>query len=161
MQQELTELLSKADVLSIKQAARVVVEARENHFLASTGIPDYAGRSYAWRQWYGNILSEVTQDHDVKAKLTARMRFHVGNVLRETLTDEQLQDAGLKKIAPKQRSNEDYYRRSGLYRLMQSNKPLTSEEVDDLIGAVADIMERLRHETLTDNQREWLDDLML
>ncbi|MFE0020512.1 hypothetical protein [Amycolatopsis sp. NPDC059021] len=74
--------------------ARVLVDLREL-FEDSRGRPDYAGKSYAYREAANAVYEASTLDRKRTAALRTSVRHQVGLELRKRLTPEQLADYGL------------------------------------------------------------------
>lgn len=103
------------------EIGKLLAEARVNHFTnADKGIPDYQGRSMAFRRWYGEILDDLNLPKQERSNLASAIRYASGNALRQVLTDDQLEEAGLKKISPKERGSKSYAKISAPYRLRHS-----------------------------------------
>lgn len=83
----------------LRRAAELLVEARL-HFLTAEGEPDWKGRTYAYRTWYGGLLSDAGLSPAERETVSATIRYHVGNVMRERLSPEELAEAGLSAPSP-------------------------------------------------------------
>lgn len=85
----------------LKQVAERVVDLRAC-FLTPDGEPDWKGAS----RTYKNALSSIFSAAGVRDRtnLSAAIRWHVGEVLRSRLSDDELEDAGLLPAGPRQRS---------------------------------------------------------
>src|SRR4051794_5569154 len=95
----------------LKQFAELIVDLRE-HFLTDTGEPDWRGSTYAYKIAIGDLYRRAGfQDIGT---ISAAVRYHVGNVLRERLTPEQLEDLGLRSSTPRARSVEKRERNKAL-----------------------------------------------
>lgn len=137
LQTKLTESL-RADKLH--SAAKLIVEARTEHFLGKDGNPDYAGHSYSYRQWYSEVINSLGLPQDERRKLLGNMRFHVGNELRSIVPASELEDAGLLAVSPKQRGQMNYKGRSRPHQLFNSRTRLHEE---DEIHQVSEYLENL------------------
>lgn len=122
IEKKLRELLSDIEPRKSKiEIGKLLAEARVNHFTnVEKGIPDYQGRSMAFRRWYGDILDDLNLPKQERSNLASAIRYATGNALREMLTDDQLEEAGLKKISPKERGSKSYAKISAPYRLRNS-----------------------------------------
>jgi hypothetical protein len=85
--------------------AATLVDARE-HFLDSEGHQDWNGKTYPYRRWVRDVFDESDVDREESKRIQAAIRYHVGSVLRERLSPEQLEDAGLIPQTPRERSTE-------------------------------------------------------
>lgn len=144
----LIQALQDEDYLT---AANLVVDSRISHFTTSDGLPDYRGTSYAYRSWYGEILDSLNLDKDERSKLAGRMRFHVGNVLRQRVDSSTLQEFNLKVESPKERGTQNYNRRSEPYNIISSDDPAFSDEdIDDVVLIISKLSSRVETEKLSD-----------
>lgn len=115
------------------EVAELIVQARLEHFIRPNGDPDYMGKSYSYRTWFGELLDSLNLGEE-RDKLASRIRYSTGNALRRILTEDQLKDAGLKPISPRDRSSMTYRKISGPY--MKLNGPIGSEEDVDLLSDI-------------------------
>ena len=83
--------------------ASVVVDIR-SRFKSADGTPDWAGRSRDYRAAIAKMYSEAGIPADSVAGVQAALRYHIGNELRQRLTPEQLQAAGLGQRGPRDRA---------------------------------------------------------
>lgn len=84
-----------------RRAAEILVEARQ-HFTTADGESDLLGRSRGYRDWVGDVYASIPADE--RETVQAAIRYHVGNVARETLRGEDLAALGLSPLSPKERS---------------------------------------------------------
>ena len=124
----------------LREAARWVVQARSEHFLTKEGLPDYSGRSWAYRTWFSDVTNSLNLPDPERARLMARLRFHVGNHLRDEVREEELSEAGLLAVSPVERGRRYFERRSSPYRIISSDKRLYS---DAEIEEVCEILHRI------------------
>ena len=110
------------------EAARWVVQARSEHFLTKEGLPDYSGRSWEYRSWFSDVTNSLDLSDLERSRLMSRLRFHVGNHLRNEVREEELAEAGLLKVSPAQRGKRNYEHRSLPYRIITSGRKLTTDE---------------------------------
>lgn len=115
--------------------ARLIVEARRDHFITPRGGPDLQGRSYAWRNWYGDILREAFPDNDERLKMGSRLRYGIGVALREMIPENELQEAGLMKISPRERTAMNNKERSIAYKTVTESVE-NMEDVEGLYSIV-------------------------
>lgn len=85
----------------LRSLAEVVVELRSRTL--ENGTPDWAGRSWEYRQAAHAAYEAAGIPADAQAGIQAAIRYHVGNLLRERLTPEELQRAGLLGVSPRER----------------------------------------------------------
>lgn len=86
----------------LRNLAEVIVETR-SQFITEEGLPDWGGRSWEYRQHAHAIYSEAGVPPDAQAGIQAAIRYHVGNLLRDRLTPEELNASGLRTASPKER----------------------------------------------------------
>lgn len=120
----------------LRATARAFVDARE-HFFTKEGDPDWAGRTYAYRTWVREVMSDAHVPTDVLSSTQAAVRYHTGNVLREKLDDHELDRLGLRKESPRERSVEKRERTSEALSLVSGGQAIDS--LDDILAAVTAI----------------------
>ena len=141
----------------MREAARWVVQARSEHFLTKEGLPDYSGRSWEYRSWFSDVTNSLNLPDPERARLMSRLRFHVGNRLRDEVREEELADAGLLKVSPAQRGKSNYEHRSLPYRIVTSGKKLTTdEEIAQVTEILYSIGVRLDTSNVSDDVRNEL-----
>lgn len=91
---------SKTEVL--RALARVIVELR-SRFRQPGEPPDWAGRSWEYRQAAERLYEAAGVPPDSVANVQAALRYHVGNLLRETVPPKELEAAGLLPSSPRDR----------------------------------------------------------
>jgi hypothetical protein len=143
--------LSASDVdrtALLREAASLFVDARE-HFYTREGEPDWLGRTYAYRTWVREVMSGAHVPSDEVTSLQAAIRYHTGNFLRDRLEPEQIEDLGLRKESPKERSVEKRERSSGITHIFGGGAELASaEDVVQLCNLTLRALARVNAETL-------------
>lgn len=117
----------QVDTDAMRQCAELVIDAREQ-FLTRDGDPDWRGQTYAYRQWYGDAFSLANVAPADTHRVQAALRYHVGNVLRERLDDEQLEALGLGTKSPRERSVDKRNREADVLRFFNGGPVLTDGE---------------------------------
>lgn len=117
----------------MRHAADLLVELRSRHS-NSAGEPDWAGRSWEYRQLVQDIYSEAGLPHDGQDSLKSVIRYHIGNALRDRLDQESLVSAGLKQAAPRER---------GFMAGKQEEGEDNDELIRDTIAEIARLTNRL------------------
>ena|SRR5690606_20578394 len=126
----------------LREIAENQVRMRE-HFFTDTGAPDWAGRTWAYRNAVGEIYARAGIRGAEKSTLSATVRYHVGNMLRDRLSDEELAEIGLRKVSPRQRSVE---KREKVREFTKALTPGTPSEPNrDLIRALVTTHTLLAH----------------
>lgn len=149
----LTDTLRSGDEA---RAADLIVEARTNHFIDQKGNADLPGRSYAYRQWFGQALDQLNLSAEDRSKLTGRLRFRVGNGLRRVASAEELKDAGLLAVSPIQRGKRNYENRSAPYRAVRGTGRLDDEDVAGVCEVLSGLTDRVEKSALSSTQRKRL-----
>lgn len=90
---------------ALRRLAALVVELRR-YFYTDDGAPDWRGRTWDYRQRAADMFEAWGVPADSSGNLQASLRYHVGNRLREVLSDEELLAAGLRKAGPRERLHE-------------------------------------------------------
>lgn len=99
---ELTKLeASRTTLLQELALTLVLLRAKHTH----QGKPDYAGRSAEYRAVAASIYEQAGVPADSASTIQASVRYHIGNVLRETFAEDKLTAAGLKAASPRERAN--------------------------------------------------------
>jgi hypothetical protein len=112
----------------LRDAARLFVDARA-HFYTREGEPDWLGRTYAYRTWVREVMSDAHVPSDTLTSLQASIRYHTGNILRERLDSDTLDDLGLQKSSPRERSVEKRLRDSALLNVFSGAELASVEAV--------------------------------
>jgi hypothetical protein len=86
----------------LRAAARDVVEIR-SRMTTGDGRPDWGGRSSGYRRAIAEILQAAGVPAESRQGVQSGIRYHLGNALRERLTADELRDAGMSHLAPKER----------------------------------------------------------
>ena len=133
----------------LKQVAKHLVDLRER-FLTEAGTPDWAGRTYAYRMAVGEIYSRSAVPKSDLAPITATIRYHVGNILRERLSEEELADAGLGAESPRERAQQHRREQSALVALFSRNESAGGESPIDTLRSIAAASALLARVTPTD-----------
>lgn len=137
----------------LRAAARAAVDARE-HIFTKDGTPDWAGRTFPYREWVREAYVAVNADLSGVPGVQNAVRYHVGNRLRERLTATELEALGLRQLTPRERSAETRAQRSAKLNAIGAGGPMTSfEEVDAAFEAVLVTLERMKqtHRALSDD----------
>lgn len=106
----------------IRDLARTLVDLRE-HFFTESGDPDWGARTWEYRQSVRDIYGSANIPHDDAQRIQATTRYHVGNVLRERLSPDQLADLGLGEAAPRERIRKAHEVRSALIVAAEASAP--------------------------------------
>lgn len=86
----------------IRQLADTLVEGR-GLFTREDGAPDWAGRTYTYRQWVGDIYAEADIRGEERRTVQSKTRYHLGAALRDALDEKTIRDYGLSPETPKMR----------------------------------------------------------
>lgn len=87
-----------------RKLAGVIVDLRKR-FPNSKGTgPDWRGTTQEYRDAAGRMYEAAGVPADSLSGMQAAIRYHIGNVLRERLTEKELLDAGLQAEGPLERS---------------------------------------------------------
>ena len=100
LSQYVQEGRTRTDLL--KRTAVVVVDLR-SHFALDDGRTDWSGRSQGYRQ----VISAIYQAAGIRPEyldtVQSALRYHVGNLIRERASDDDLEAVGLTLTSPKER----------------------------------------------------------
>lgn len=108
--EEGANLLSQAYTLgqslteTYRRLAGVIVDLRKRFPNSQETGPDWRGTTQAYREAVAKMYEASGVEPDSVSNMQAAIRYHIGNVLRERLSAEELAAAGLKAEGPLQRS---------------------------------------------------------
>lgn len=142
----------------VRELATVLVDMRE-HFITPDGEPDWAGRTYGYRDAVHSVYSGSGVPRSDTSSLQAATRYHVGNVIRARLSPDELESAGLQEATPIARSKAQRKGRQEEIAVLRGSSadPLsTAQMVETLLRRVRPSMLT----ALTTGQRADLDDLL-
>lgn len=105
-----------------RETAERFIDAR-GHFFNKHGEPDWNGRTYAYRTWVREVLSLAHVPPAELNTVTAALRYHSGNVLRERLDGDELEALGLRKTSPRQWSVDRRSKHSATLALFGAGGP--------------------------------------
>lgn len=138
----------------LRDVAAAFVDARE-HFYTKEGDPDWNGRTYAYRTWVREVMGQANVPSELMTSTQAAIRYHVGNILRDRLDDDQLADLGLRKESPRQRSVEKRERTSLALALVSGGQAIeTLDEIQDAATAIIGILKRVNVGELPEQRRK-------
>lgn len=137
------EFLAIAQSIQKRQSktplAELVIEARLNHFTRPDGEPDYQGRSMEFRRWYGELINELNLSAKERNQFLASMRYANGNVLREELSQGELEAAGLSPQSPKVRGKASYDKVAAPYNFLRKGRISSKTDLD----SAAELLRRI------------------
>ncbi len=98
----LTEQESSLKTARLKDLAEIVVALRGS-FELDDGRHDWSGRSTGYRSAMAEVYDKAALPADERDTVQAALRYHVGNLLRENTSPEELASVGLTSQSPKER----------------------------------------------------------
>jgi hypothetical protein len=113
----LRQMTIEPDVEHVRAAARALVDLRA--LFEHQGRPDWAGRSLDYRSTVERLYRDAGVPSDSSGPTLAKLRYHVGNTVRETAPVDDLEALGLQTSGPRERNNE---RRSTVTELRPKRK---------------------------------------
>ncbi|QZN86599.1 hypothetical protein [Cellulomonas sp. C5510] len=126
-----------------RRAASALVEAR-GHFVTRNGTLDWSGRSHAYHAFVGDLFSEANIPRELTPTIQASLRYHTGNLVRESVAEDDLAVAGFHRTAtPRERSAERRRRRSETVALVESGGPLSGDDVLRALTLAQSVLTRL------------------
>lgn len=87
----------------LRRLAEVIVDLR-SRFTLNDGRTDWSGRSRAYRAAIGDLYLRSGVSKKDLDNLQAALRYHVGNLLRERASKEELLAVGMTSTSPKDRN---------------------------------------------------------
>lgn len=139
---------------ALRETAGHFISARE-HFFTREGAPDWLGRTYAYRSWVREVMSEARVPSDDISTVQSAIRYHTGNVLRDRLDDDTLDALGLRPSSPRERSVEKRERNSETLALFGGGSAIT--DAGDMLQAakmIETFLRRVRISELTPTERK-------
>jgi hypothetical protein len=118
-----------------RRLAELAFEMRE-HFLTEEGNPDLAGRTWKYRDHVRNLYRDAAFSEEEAKTAQSAVRYHLGNIARQRLDPEQLEDAGLSDTAPVVRGREAREGRSVLLRSIRAGEGPDPDIVKAITGAL-------------------------
>lgn len=133
-----------ADLTRLRRAAAsALVEAR-GHFVTRDGTVDWSGRSHAYHAFVGELFSEAGIPRDLTPTLQASLRYHTGNLVRESVGADDLTAAGFQSSStPRERAAERRRRRGEVVGLVESGGPLDGEDVLRALTLTQSVLARI------------------
>jgi len=145
---------------TLRNLARVVVEIRSQFHNEKTGLPDWRGSTWEYRQFIAKMYEDAGIAPARISGVQSSLRYHVGNQLRKVVPSDELKDAGLTEVSPKERMMEKH--QEGVIARNLADLSAVSVSVDErrerfrkLMEAVEFASIRLRHvpvDELTDHE---------
>lgn len=108
----------------LRTAAEAMVKARA-HFLTQDGQPDTTGRTGAYRKWAADVVSAAGVQPPDRNRLLSAIRYHAGNVHRDTLRPEELAARGLTATSAAARSKARHARNAAALKLVSASESIT------------------------------------
>lgn len=131
----------------LRDTAEAFVGARE-HFFTRDGDPDWLGRSFAYRSWIRETMALAGITGADLSTIQAAIRYHTGNVLRNRLDPDTLEDLGLRSAGPRERSAEQRERVNASLSLFAGGQALSDPA--DVMTALRTIESTLRRVDMTE-----------
>lgn len=139
----------------MRKAAEAVVDLRAT-FIDREGRPDMGGNSFAYREALREAVAEAGVPASERTKLMTTIRYHIGNVMRDRYTAEQLESWGLGNLSPLERQRADRKSRSVAWRV-SSDPELRVTEPGEIMSAArsaAALLDNIDHGALDAKTRK-------
>ena len=110
---------------AFRDVARAIVELRSGY--THEDLPDWKGRSLEYREAIENLYRQAELPPDSESSVQAKLRYHIGNVVREVAPVEDLAALGLKPKGPADRAKDRPYtsrRQPAAVRRTSADNPL-------------------------------------
>lgn len=98
----LTEYLADHRTDDLRRLAPIIVDLR-GAFRLGDGRADWSGRSPEYRQAMADLYTRARVPEDQLDTVQAALRYHVGNLIRERASAEELEAVGMTPTSPKER----------------------------------------------------------
>lgn len=125
----------KYNTHSVREAADGLIELR-TMFTDRHGNVDMHGNSYPYRQAVAEIMSLAGVQQDERARVMNAVRYHIGNLMREKFTPEELREMGFMESSPLSRAKDERKTRSRVLR--------TAVSPDEMITDPNEVMAALK-----------------
>lgn len=148
---------------SLRRAAQLLVSSRA-HFQTREGRPDWGGRTGAYRLFAGTAFNLARLFGDDRTRVSAALRYHYGDALRELLGVEKAVELGFVEKSPKERARAaraaHRKRFEGLVAAAAAGTGM--ESVVELVQRIGDEIDALKPElirSLSDSDRATIRDV--
>lgn len=149
--------------------AAVMIALRQHH-TTEDGRPDWLGRSGPYRKDAAALYSDAGATDETRERISRAVRWHVGNLMRQVLTPEQLAEYELQESSPLERLQDQRAATSAIVAAARA-EVTASTSTEKTVRATADhvrlglavtnILTQMSPatiaETMTDGQRAKLD----
>jgi hypothetical protein len=105
-----TQLLRRIAALSVDMREAILDEA---------GNPDWAGRTHAYREHMRDMYAKAGMTAEEKSNVQAAVRYHVSSLVRERLTDGEVEALGLVEHSSQEKARVSRNARSAQLRLVR------------------------------------------
>jgi hypothetical protein len=122
----------KYNTVHMRDAAGALIDLRTT-FTDRYGNLDLQGNSFAYREAVREVMSRAGVPDSDRPRLMQAIRYHLGNILRERYTAEELAEHGLLATTPVERQRKDRVQRSKVLRASMD----PAEEISDPAEIVA------------------------
>ncbi|WP_030962667.1 hypothetical protein [Streptomyces sp. NRRL S-378] len=91
---------------TLLRSIAVVLVALRSRCIGTDGRTDWVGRSADYRGKAQELYRQANIPEDSQDTIQGAVRYHIGNILRDELSAEELEDYGLKTLSPVARGRE-------------------------------------------------------
>lgn len=144
---------------NLKEVAVWLVELR-SMFLNDEGEPDWRGQTYDYRQAVTEIYGLANIPSDERESVSAAIRYHVGNELRDRLDESEITSIGLRAVSPKGRSNERRRRQSRILARVKGAERLDAVQLLASAAAIVDEIDPGSIQNATLRERKSIEKFM-
>ena len=139
----------KYNTQHMRRAAEVMLDLRQT-FTDRNGQVDIAGNSYPYRLAVREVMSRANVEGAERARVMNTIRYHLGNILRERFTAEELEEMGLDPRSPLARQKADREQRSRVLRVAVAPEEVITDpgEVITALRSAANLLDNLDARTL-------------
>jgi len=103
-QAALTDMVQDPSTENVRDAATALVALRQE--FTFEGFPDWAGRSLDYRMTVERLYRDAGVPSDSEGGTLSKLRYHVGNIVRQTAPPEDLEALGLQSSGPRERNKD-------------------------------------------------------
>jgi hypothetical protein len=143
---------------AFRAAGQAVVALRQLYTV--DGRTDWTGRSVEYRDAIEGLYRQADLPPDSESPVQSKVRYHVGNVLREVAPAEELEALGLATAGPKGRAQAN---RAAGGRRRRAPAEVTRTRIDSPLTVAAlglDALKMLQVMDIQDEDKDIVDDLV-
>ncbi|GAA2843952.1 hypothetical protein Acy02nite_68570 [Actinoplanes cyaneus] len=138
----------------LREVARLTFDLRE-HFLTPAGEPDWAGRTWAYRNHVREQYKEAGYEADEATNTQSNVRYHISNLARTRLSEDEIASLGLRKETPVEYNRSQRATARALLEAAQAaGKADDTEDVLRMLGTALLMLQKIPAATIGDMEAD-------